>query len=57
MLIETVACPIQEEVIIIAENVEAEPVIRTRIISLLKSIVGMLTMITIMGAIIYMLML
>ena len=57
MLIETVACPIQAEVIIIAENVEAEPVIRTRIISLLKSIVGMLTMITIMGAIIYMLML
>jgi hypothetical protein len=57
MLIETVACPIQAEVIIITENVEAEPVIRTRIISLLKSIVGLLTMITIMGAIIYMLML
>jgi hypothetical protein len=56
MLIETVASPIQAEVIIIAENVEAESVIRNSIISLLKCIVGLLTIITIIGAILYILM-
>lgn len=57
MLIETVASPIHAEVIIIAENVEAEPVVRNSIVSLLKSIVELLVVIAILGAIIYMVML
>jgi hypothetical protein len=57
MLLETVACPIQSEVIIIAENVEAEPVVRTSIVSLLNYIACLLTIIAIIGGIMYMLML
>jgi hypothetical protein len=57
MLIETVASPIQTELVVIAENVEAEPVIRTSIISLLNCIIGLLVFIAILGAIMYMIML
>ena len=56
MLIETVASPIQTELVVIAENVEAEPVIRTSIISLLNCIIGLLVFISIIGAIFYMVM-
>jgi hypothetical protein len=54
MLIETVANPIQTELVVIAENVEAEPVIRASIISLLNCIIGLLVFISIIGAILYM---
>jgi len=57
MLIETVASPIQTELVVIAENVEAESVVRTSIISLLNCIIGLLVFISILGAIMYIIML